>query len=353
MRGLLFLVLLIGAPLLASAQDLQIVSLDVREPAAGTAELAVGVQNNRRTASHFSIRVSLPGASEQPQIRSTDRLAPGTRTEIVVRFDASGLARPCDGSVSLRNHRRIETDTRTFTLPASAPPPAEERPEEEGRSPTGDEAPPPTIVMAIEVATEIQAPEAALRTVSALTFRFRTGDDDLRHNSALLVRVYGRDRTPLTGYYSGDEFGNRANVVWTTVKDSQRPGVRAPTWENGSTHEVRVPLREPTTLADIESISIRLLQGREGFQLECVGCTDDNWKMQELYVDAFFSYRPGDTQPETGQVNVFRFSEGDRSAEFSADLPMLVLTPIGPYVPGESRTMRGVWRNEPLGRILR
>lgn len=184
----------------------------------------------------------------------------------------------------------------------------------------------------------------------SLTFIFDTGDDDLRNNSALKVRVLDRQGRPLTGFSGTDRYRNQRTVVWATVKDSERPGIRSRTWEPRSRHEVTVRLNEPVALDSIGSFALRLVQGRDladGLQMECIGCTDDNWDMRSVWVRATFR-RPG----EPGVVKTWAFDSGDqRPSRFTKDFPVLVLTPLWDQDGAATGGLRGRWQRAPSGRV--
>ncbi|MEM1054185.1 MAG: hypothetical protein AAGI52_01560 [Bacteroidota bacterium] len=241
-----FLLLSVGA---VSAQDFEIVSVDVREPEATQAELAVVVQNNRRTASHFSVRADLPDVTVLPVVRSTERLSSGAQQEVVLRFDASGLTRPYSGSVVVMNHRRAEVDREPFVLPLRT------------RAVT-----PQPLQMATEVQTTIAAPVEP--AVSEVTVRVTTGNDDRAQGTVVFLRLLDSDGEPLTV----SPYGSAGSA---TLATRDTPG-----WASGHTETVTVPLADPVAPSAIHRavLSASPEPGRLG--------GTDQWEVKRVEVAA-------------------------------------------------------------------
>lgn len=339
MRPLLALTVIVAASHLASAQRLVIDSVRVVESDAGWTELQVDVRNDRVYTNAFRVTATSPrhGVLGSNEVRAG--FEDGDRRTVTIPLDASHLPRPLSGTVTVSRRAGVtggwvQQHSAPFFVPAAVPLKDMLRTTFPGVSPV--QVPPPT--------------------ARELRFTIRTGDDDLRNNSALWVQVLDRRRRPLTGSSSRDRFGNVLTRGWAVLKESERPGIRAATWRPQSEHEVTVRLNEPVALDSIGAIALRLVQGRDlsdGLQGECIGCTDDNWDMRFVEVSATFR-RPGRAIGGSLEATTWSFSYGrrfahqdPRPARFTKDYPVLRLTPTWDHTGSLRRTLHGEWLPRP------
>ncbi|MEM6326436.1 MAG: hypothetical protein AAF791_04895 [Bacteroidota bacterium] len=232
-----------------SAQDFEILSVEVREPNATQAELVVVVQNNRRTASHFSVRADLPNAGVLPAVRSRERLGSGAEKEVVLTFDTSGLTRPSSGSVVVMNHRRAEVDREPFVLPS--------------RTRVVTQRP---MQMATEVQMTIAAPVEA--SVSEVTVRLTTGNDDRARGTVVFFRLLDSSGETLTANANG----STGSAVLATRE--------TPRWASGRTETFTVALVDPVAPSAIHRavLSASPDPGRLGGR--------DQWEVKTIQVEA-------------------------------------------------------------------
>lgn len=102
-----------------------------------------------------------------------------------------------------------------------------------------------------------EAPCTANPTISSLTIRVRTGEDDLRQNSQAEAFVILRD-----GRTVNQNLNNGAN------------------WPNRSDNRQTLRLPANVRLTDISTFGLRFASG------SCLGCTGDNWNVDALSVSA-------------------------------------------------------------------
>lgn len=166
---------------------------------------------------------------------------------ILTQLPATAIAASAGGQAT-----RVMTAPSTAVHPASRTPSIATKPAPVMRNPNGPQA-------------DYQTPQPD-EQFSSLSFIVKTGDDDLRSNSAAWVDMKFPD-------------GSSQKCM---IKNYD-----ADSWGNGSTHDSDVPqckLQQPRTLGELKKTDIVLVY--DGFLHSNALDSDDNWNVNELRINA-------------------------------------------------------------------
>lgn len=245
----------------ALAQDFEILSVELREPSPTRAEISVAIRNNRATASNYTVEYEVAGAPALASFSSTTRLNPGDRASISLAFDPSGRARPINGFVVARDHRRRETDREPLSIPGTAPAEFVVVPERR------------TI---LDRDLTIQ-PSPSSPLVSEISLALTTGADDLGRTTNVSVALFAPDGEPLTGGATSSRPAGQ-DPRWNAF--SPLTGAGAPVWgASGSTQTFTLPLLRAVPPDQIDRVLIRAIPGS-------TGSASDNWDLDRVQVRA-------------------------------------------------------------------